>query len=206
MVDIFLSYAKEDREVARRIAALLGNAGWVVWWDRRIPAGRTWRSVLEEALREMRCMVVLWSTHSIESDWVRDEADEARVRKKLVPVLIEAVNPPVGFRNIQAADLSEWDGSNNAGGVQQLLGDIESMIGKPARKASEPISETQKKIDNTAADETGIKGAEWLNFAQLSAKLKANWKTATTAGLGILLLAGVAFLWPNHDQSTSENV
>jgi hypothetical protein len=81
MVDIFLSYAKEDRDVARRIATLLGNAGWVVWWDRRIPAGRTWRSVLEEALQEMRCMVVLWSAHSIESDWVRDEADEARAGK-----------------------------------------------------------------------------------------------------------------------------
>ena len=83
MADIFLSYAKEDREVARKIATLLGNAGWVVWWDRRIPAGRTWRSVLEEALRDMRCMVVLWSTHSIESDWVRDEADEARAPEKV---------------------------------------------------------------------------------------------------------------------------
>src|SRR2546428_10411035 len=102
MVDIFLSYAKEDREVARKIATLLGNAGWAVWWDRRIPAGRTWRSVLEEALRDMRCMVVLWSAHSIESDWVRDEADEGRGRKKLVPGLIEAGNPAGGFRTLQA--------------------------------------------------------------------------------------------------------
>ena len=206
MVDIFLSYAKEDRDVARRVATLLGNAGWVVWWDRRIPAGRTWRSVLEEALQDMRCMVVLWSTHSIESDWVRDEADEARVRKKLVPVLIEAVNPPVGFRNIQAADLSEWDGSSDAAGVQQLLGDIESMIGKPARKALEPVGKTPEKIETTTGDETHFKRAEWLNFAQLRAKLKANWKTATTAGLGILFVAGVAFLWLNHEPSTNENV
>ena len=207
MVDIFLSYAKEDRDVARRVATLLGNAGWVVWWDRRIPAGRTWRSVLEEALQEMRCMVVLWSAHSIESDWVRDEADEARVRKKLVPVLIEAVNPPVGFRNIQAADLSEWDGSSSAAGVQQLLGDIESMIGKPARKASEPTHEAQRPDESITEDEAGSKEGEWIKTVlHLGAKLKTSWKTVAAAGLGILLLAGVALLWPNHKQTTSESV
>ena len=203
MADIFLSYAKEDRDVARQIATLLGNAGWVVWWDRRIPAGRTWRSVLEEALQEMRCMVVLWSAHSIESDWVRDEADEARVRKKLVPVLIEAVNPPVGFRNIQAADLSDWDGSSNAPGVQQLLGDLESLIGKPVqKKGSEPIRETPGKSKSIAEGE-----AAWIkSVLQLGAKLKTRWKTVAAGGLAILLLAGVALLWPDHEQTTSQNV
>jgi TIR domain/Bacterial Ig-like domain (group 2) len=207
MVDIFLSYAKEDRDVARRIAALLGNAGWVVWWDRRIPAGRTWRSVLEEALQDMHCMVVLWSAHSIESDWVRDEADEARIRKKLVPVLIEAVNPPVGFRNIQAADLSDWDGSSNALGVQQLLGDLESMIGKPALKAPEPIREAQGPGESIAEGESDSNRAARINSVlQLGAKLKTSWKTVAAGGLGILLLAGVALLWPNNERSTSENV
>ena len=207
MVDIFLSYAKEDREVARRIAALLGNAGWVVWWDRRIPAGRTWRSVLEEALRDMRCMVVLWSAHSIESDWVRDEADEARARKKLVPVLIEAVTPPVGFRNIQAADLSEWDGSSKAPGIQRLLGDLESMIGKPARKAPRPIREAQGPGESIAEGKAGSSGTARIDFVlQLGAKLKTSWKTVAAGGLGILLLVGVALFWPNHERSTSEHV
>ena len=97
MADIFLSYANEDRESARAVAGLLESAGCTVWWDRRIPAGRTWRSMIEEALRDMRCMVVLWSSHSVDSDWVKEEAEEARAVGKLVPVLIEAVKPPVGF-------------------------------------------------------------------------------------------------------------
>jgi hypothetical protein len=41
-------------------------------------------------------MVVLWSSHSVESDWVKEEAEEARALKKLVPVLIEPMNAPVG--------------------------------------------------------------------------------------------------------------
>ena len=106
MTDIFISYANEDRDTAAQLAARLESVGWRVWWDRRIPAGRTWRAILESALSEMRCMVVLWSKHSVESPWVAEEAEEARrLGKTLVPVLIERVEPPIGFRAIQALSL-----------------------------------------------------------------------------------------------------
>ena len=110
MADIFLSYTEKDREQARRLAATLESVGWTVWWDRRIPAGETWRNVLQQALQDMRCMVVLWSAKSIESEWVCEEATEGRRLDRLVPVLIEQVRPPAGFREIQAADLTGWDG------------------------------------------------------------------------------------------------
>ncbi len=153
MADIFLSYAKEDRDRARSVATLLEGQGWTVWWDRRIPAGRTWREVLEEALIKMRCMVVLWSSHSIESDWVKEEAEEARAVKKLVPILIEPVNPPVGFRTIQAADLTDWDGQGESVGTRQLIADLEALLGKPQRQAldaqaqsPEPEKESTERI------------------------------------------------------------
>jgi hypothetical protein len=99
MVDVFISYANEDRESAAQVARLLESVGWSVWWDRRIPAGRTWRSVLEDALGEMRCMIALWSKHSVGSPWVTEEAEEARrLGKTLVPILIQRVEPPIGFR------------------------------------------------------------------------------------------------------------
>src|SRR5215468_8725846 len=145
MADIFLSYANEDREAARAVAGLLESAGCTVWWDRRIPAGRTWRSMIEEALREMRCMVVLWSTHSVESDWVKEEAEEARAVGKLIPVLIEPVKPPVGFRSIQAADLINWDGSRDFDGARQLITDLESLMAKsPPRKLFETEEAARK--------------------------------------------------------------
>ena len=74
MADIFLSYTEQDRDAVRRLAETLQSVGWSVWWDRRIPAGMTWRSVLERELQQMRCMVVLWSRHSVQSDWVCEEA------------------------------------------------------------------------------------------------------------------------------------
>jgi hypothetical protein len=136
MTDIFLSYTERDRETARQIAEVLGSAGWSVWWDRRIPAGETWRSVLEHALEDMRCMVVLWSAKSIDSEWVYEEASEGRRKGKLVPVMIENVRPPAGFREIQAADLTGWDGSPDFDGLRMLLGDLENLLGKPAKAAA----------------------------------------------------------------------
>lgn len=135
MADIFLSYNEKDRDAVRRLAEALQSTGWSVWWDRRIPAGLTWRGVLERELKHMRCMVVLWSQHSVASDWVCEEAAEGRQLGRLVPVLIEPVRPPAGFREIQAADLIDWDGSPDFLGLRRLLEDIERLIGKPTALA-----------------------------------------------------------------------
>ena len=133
MADIFLSYAEEDRETARQFARSLEAIGWSVWWDRKTPAGMTWRQVIETAINEMRCMVVLWSSRSIVSAWVAEEAEEGRARGKLVPVLIEQVLPPLGFRGIQAADLIKWDGEIEAAGFQQLVADLQPRFGLSPR-------------------------------------------------------------------------
>src|SRR3954467_5849592 len=99
--DIFVSYAHGDQERIVPIVAALEARGWSVFWDRRIPAGQTWRSHIGRALDQARCVVVAWSEHSINSKWVLDEADEAMGRDILVPVLLDPVRPPMGFRGIQ---------------------------------------------------------------------------------------------------------
>ena len=43
-------------------------------------------------------MVVVWSEHSIESEWVRSEVEEGVVRGILVPVLVDDVQPPLTHR------------------------------------------------------------------------------------------------------------
>jgi hypothetical protein len=53
--------------------------------------------------------VVLWSTTSLSSKFVRDEAQEGLDDGRLVPVLLEGgTKQPLGFRQVQAADLSQW--------------------------------------------------------------------------------------------------
>jgi hypothetical protein len=50
----------------------------------------------------------------MESRWVHEEADDALGRVVLIPVLIEDVRPPIGFRSIQAAHLVNWDGTDSS--------------------------------------------------------------------------------------------
>jgi hypothetical protein len=154
MADIFLSYAKKDREFARRITDALEALGWSVWWDREIPAGQTWRDVLENALANMRCMVVLWSKNSIKSEWVKEEAEEGHTQGKLVPVLIEDVRPPMGFRAIQAADLIGWNDSKEFAGFKQLVAALQSALGKPANPET-AVVETKSAVAQTLRHESG---------------------------------------------------
>jgi hypothetical protein len=212
MAEIFLSYANEDRETALRISELLESAGWTVWWDRRIPAGRTWRSVIEEALVQMRCMVVLWSRHSIESDWVKEEAEEARELGKLVPVLIEPVKPPVGFRAIQAADLTEWDGSTDAPGAQQLIADLSALIGALPQKshtsAAAPSGEpTRSPVE--AAESSAPPGPRQLaktHRGDLGGLSRFSQKQiiAASGGLALLLIVGGFLFWMNTGQNDAD--
>src|SRR5215213_9343133 len=106
MGGIFISYATPDRDAARAIAGALETYGWPVWWDRLIPAGKAWREAIDKALGEAGCVLVLWSPAANRSEWVQDEAAEARKRRVLIPVRIAGdAEPPLGFRAIQAADL-----------------------------------------------------------------------------------------------------
>ena len=61
MSDIFISYARPDRDRARQMAEALEQRGWSVWWDHEIPPGRNFDDVIEEALGAASCVVVLWS-------------------------------------------------------------------------------------------------------------------------------------------------
>ena len=131
MSDIFISYARPDRERARLLAQALEQRGWSVWWDHEIPPGRNFDDVIEEALGEARCVVVLWSQASTASDWVRNEASEAMQRQVLIPALIDAeVKIPLGFRRLQAADLSRWQGESSVE-FEQFCDAVARNVGAP---------------------------------------------------------------------------
>lgn len=133
--DVFLSYAEEDRARAGLLTNALETLGWTVWWDREIAPGSTWRETIERAIDGARCMVVLWSASAIASRWVHEEAEEGLARSCLVPVLIEQVRPPMGFRSVQACDLSHWEGDTEAAEFASLVKAISSLAGSPPRAA-----------------------------------------------------------------------
>ena len=80
MADVFISYAREDRLAAQRVAGALQRHGWSVWWDADIPPGKTWDELIERELAAASCAVVLWSATSLRKGWVKAEAADALAR------------------------------------------------------------------------------------------------------------------------------
>jgi len=56
MADVFLSYAREDRDCAEKLARALVERGWTVWWDLRIQVGRSFSETIERELDAAKCV------------------------------------------------------------------------------------------------------------------------------------------------------
>jgi hypothetical protein len=143
-VAVFISYAKGDRARASELASALDAQGWSVWWDRDIPPGRTYDDVIEEALTQARCVVVLWSAESLKSRWVRAEASAAAERGTLVPALIEAVTIPLEFRRVEAADLRDWHGDRAHPELRQLIDTLDQLIRPDVTRDGSPLVRAPK--------------------------------------------------------------
>jgi formylglycine-generating enzyme required for sulfatase activity len=133
MADIFISYAREDVESARRLAEALAGQGWSVWWDRQLAAGQHFERFIETQLKAARCIVVLWSRAAVESDWVQDEAAYARDRTRLVPARLEPVDPPFRFARLHTVDLADWRGEPAHAGFRRLVEDIAGLLAGPVK-------------------------------------------------------------------------
>lgn len=121
MSDIFICYSSKNRDVADRLLTRLLAEGWSVWMDTHTLTGTKWRNEIKKQLAQARTVVALWSAAAEESDYVMDEAEDAKKRGILVPALIESMQLPYGFRQIQTASLIGWNGYGDHAGVRQLV-------------------------------------------------------------------------------------
>jgi len=121
MADIFISYKKEDRVLAERVADALEGRSLDVWWDRDLIGGDDFRRRIKDEIDRAKVVIVIWSPLSVESDFVIDEAARAHAQEKLLPVTFEdAIEPPMGFGAVQIESLSEWQGKQDATQIQAL--------------------------------------------------------------------------------------
>jgi hypothetical protein len=140
--DIFISYAKADKPRARQLAEALELVGWTVWWDRRIPIGKSFSQVIQAELQGAKCALVLWSQTSVTSDWVEAEAAKAKQMGKLVPVLIDDVGTliPLEFSRLQAANLCNWCGGDGDPEFKELHTAITQYVplSNPTQHGTDP--------------------------------------------------------------------
>ncbi len=76
MSDIFISHKREEQATARKLANALESEGWTVWWAPKLRAGEHFDDVIEKALNEAKCVIVMWSKRSVQS---RDHREQLLV-------------------------------------------------------------------------------------------------------------------------------
>ena len=151
---VFLSYARADRPRAAALAQALQAAGLEVWWDAEIMGGDAFANSIETALDAADVVVVAWSQASVASDWVRDEAGHGRDRKRLVPVSLDGIVPPLGFRQYHAVDLSQWHGAEQAPEIAAVAAAVRA-------RAGEKIGEDNVSPPRFASPQSTILAAVW---------------------------------------------
>jgi len=139
VADLFISYAREDKPRIALFVRALEEAGFSVWWDQNIPGGADFVADTERALSDAGACVVCWTAHSVSSRWVRDEAGLAAELGKLVPVQLGAERPPMGLRQYQTIDLSDWAEQSSSKGLATLVETLRNRIKTP--KAAQPADD-----------------------------------------------------------------
>lgn len=108
MADVFVSYARQDRDRVAQMVQQLSDRGVSVFWDQSVLPGSSWTDSIKEHLESSKAIIVVWSQYSIDSDWAKSEADYALSQKKLVPVRFDSnVVPPLGHRSVAWVNLGD---------------------------------------------------------------------------------------------------
>jgi uncharacterized protein YggT (Ycf19 family) len=211
MADVFISYKKEDRAKTEMIATALVAHHMSVWWDESLAGGETYRSQIERELAQAGAAIVIWSKLSVKSGFVLDEASEAHNHSKLLPVTFERdVVPPMGFRQIQILDLSDWSGDPQdprflavLRGVQTLCG---ARFGQAVRSIGGAVA-TSVETRKPALDALGASGKATFSslrfFELLGLPL---YRLVFGAGAVALLLAALEFVGRTLSRSPADGV
>lgn len=120
---VFISYAHQDSAVVDAVRARLNEAGYRTWIDREgIGGGEGWMDMVPRAIRDSRFFVLMISTSSIKSKWVKKEIQFAAKNKcKILPVLLSSVRLPASW-DFALGDANYIDlSTNEAAGTQQLI-------------------------------------------------------------------------------------
>src|SRR5690606_14532209 len=84
----------------------------------------------------------VWSNLSANAQWVLDEADEGKRRGVLLPLLIDDVEIPYGFRQIEAARLVGWSGEADHPGGKGVLEAVTQFVGRAPGGPPKPLVST----------------------------------------------------------------
>lgn len=114
MASIFISHSSQDKRTARKIARDLERIGHEVWLDEwKILVGQCIQTEIEKGIEEADFVVLLLSSHAVQSKWVEREWRTAHWNEInsqeifILPVLIEKSSIPTLIQTKKYADFTK---------------------------------------------------------------------------------------------------
>jgi|GEM_PF-1624191 len=142
MTDVYIAYAREDRDRLRLFADMLAFEGWAVWMNPGDP-GSDDAAITDSKMNGAGAIVAVWSEHARRSEIVRSEAASGLYKNKLIQVRIDPGTPPRPFDQVELIDLSQWHGAYDDPAWRKLILALCRAVGEP--KAAQPIQGGKKK-------------------------------------------------------------
>jgi hypothetical protein len=130
MVDVFISYKREDHVRVDRLASLLKEFQLAVWHDAALGAGEKWHEQIMGVAEKAKCIVVCWTDAAAKSKWVLSEVEVGLRRSVLVPATWAQCERPELFAELHMADMTDWAGGNDHKGLLQLAEGVERFVGR----------------------------------------------------------------------------
>ena len=153
MTEIFISYKREDRNVAAVIAENLEKRGYEVWWDFNLIGGVKYGEETNLMLNKAKAVLVLWTPEAARSQWVIGEASVGLSKDKLVPIQLKSTEIPVPFNTLHMLDYTDWDEGVSPEKILSLIDAIELKLDEVPRKgAGLSSSEIEEKKANKVSE------------------------------------------------------
>ncbi len=85
---IFIAYSHKQHFLANQLYRMLIDNGFLVFFDRVMKPGESWRQQIQIALDQSDCVVVIWTSDAAKSEEVNLEVEYAiSERKKVIPLV-----------------------------------------------------------------------------------------------------------------------
>ena len=111
---VFLSYSSEDKKIVEKIANSLTQYDLPLFFDKwEIKVGDSIVDKINSALGKMTDLILILSSNSVQSNWVKKELSTAIMKKlkdnsvNILPIIIEKCNIPDIITDYKYADLTQ---------------------------------------------------------------------------------------------------
>ncbi len=132
---VYLSYSRQNAEIAQRLVQDLQQRGYTLWIDTAdLAPGTRWSDQIETAIREAEVFITLLSP-AAQNRTIHNEIEIARAAgKPIIPVILEPTTIPASLANHQVVNAAgDWDSFLN-----RLVNAVDASTASLQIRQSEP--------------------------------------------------------------------